>query len=247
MVISVGSGIDIGPGINIGGTGTPVPVASNLTMWLNANDLMSYPGTGSTWFDVSDKVIYPSPTANITLVGSPDFENLGGGTPAYFDFNGSSQYGLGTVSVLDNTQYTKSLWMWLDAYADNNFSSSAAGGHFMYMGPGGATQKVYCGHTNWPDYTVFPSTTTFSLNTWYYIAVTFDTTNGMAFYVNGVLDATYTANKSAFVGDGSTNIATFSGGNLLNGRLSQTFFYDTALTGAQILQNFNATKATYGL
>lgn len=117
----------------------------------------------------------------------------------------------------------------------------------MYMGPGGASHKVYCGHTDWPVYTAFPSITTFNLNTWYYIACTFDTTVGMALYVNGILDATYTANKSAFTGNGSTNIATFGGtGNWLSGRMSKAFFYNKRLTSGEVLQNFNSTKAEFG-
>ena len=237
MPIVVENGIEIGNGITI--TSGPSPVTSNLTMYLNAADPASYPGSGSTWYDVSGN------GANITLTGSPTYTSA---SPSYFTFNGTSQAGTGsTAGVLNNSQYTKSLWMYLNAYADNNFSSSSAGGHFMYMGPGGSTQKVYCGHTDWPDYTAFPSTSTFNLNTWYYIALTFDTTVGMTFYINGIADATYTANKSAFTGDGSTNIATFSGtGNWLNGRISKAFFYNARLSSTDILQNFNATKSAYG-
>jgi hypothetical protein len=237
MTIEIGPGIDFGPGIYIGGGSSPV--LSNLTMYLNADDSASYPGTGSTWYDISGN------NADIALTGSPTFTS---GTPAYFTFNGTSQAGTGsTTGVLSNSSYTKSLWFYLNGYNDNNFSSSAAGGHFMYMGPGGATHKIYCGHTDWPDYTVFPSTTTFNLSTWYYVAVTFDTTVGMTLYVNGVQDATYTANKSAFTGNGSTNIATFNGvGNWLNGRISKTFFYNKRLTSTEVLQNYNSTKAEYG-
>lgn len=236
MGIEIGGGITIGPGITIG---NPGPVTANLTMYLNAADSASYPGTGTTWFDVSGS------SANISLVGSPTYTS---GTPAYFTFNGASQYGTGsTTGILNSGSYTKSLWFYLNGYADNNFSSSAPGGHFMYMGPGGATQKIYCGHTNWPVFTAFPSTTTFALNTWYYVAVTFDTTVGMTLYVNGVQDAVYTANLTPFSGDGSTNIATFGGGNLLNGRIAKAFFYNTRLSAADILQNYNATKAEFGL
>jgi hypothetical protein len=207
-------------------------------MYLDADNASSYPGSGTTWYDISGN------GADIALVNSPTYTS---GAPAYFTFNGTSQYGTGSkTGVLNNSQYTKSLWMYLNAYGDNNFSSSAPGGHFMYMGPGGTSHKIYCGHTNWPVYTVFPSTSTFNLNTWYYIACTFDTTNGMEFYVNGILDATYTADKSPFVGDGSTNIATFGGGNLLNGRMSKAFFYNARLTSTEILQNYNSTKAEYG-
>ena len=211
------------------------PILSNLTMYLNADDSASYPGIGSTWYDVSGN------NADITLIGSPTYT---GSTPAYFTFNGTTQYGNGsTTGVLDNSQYTKSLWFYLNGYGDNNFSSSAPGGHFMYMA---TTNRVYCGHTDWPNYSAFPSNSTFSLNTWYYIALTFDTTNGMALYVNGVLDSTYTANKSAFTGNGSTNIATFGGGNLLNGRISKAFFYNKRLTATEVLQNYESTKTEYG-
>ena len=233
MPIIVESGIDIGPGITIGGSAGPV--LSNLTMYLNANDSASYPGTGATWYDISGY------GANIALNNSPTFT---ASSPAYFTFNGSNQYGLGSTNgVLNNSEYTKSIWFYLNAYADNNLSSSAPGGHFMYMA---TTNRIYCGHTDWPNYAAFPSASTFSLNTWYYIALTFDTTNGMALYVNGVLDSTYTANKSAFTGNGSTNVATFGGGNLLNGRISQAFFYNKRLSGAEVLQNYNSTKALYG-
>jgi len=234
MPIVVENGIDIGPGITIGGSAGPV--LSNLTMYLNANDSASYPGTGTTWFDISGN------GANIALNNSPTFT---AGSPAYFTFNGSNQYGIGSTNgVLDNTQYTKSVWFYLNGYNDNNFSSSQAGGHFMYMA---STNKVYCGHTDWVNYGAYPSTATFSLSTWYYIALTFDTTVGMTLYINGVQDSTYTANKSAFTGNGSTNVATFDGsGNYLNGRISQAFFYNKRLSGAEVLQNYNSTKALYG-
>jgi len=235
MGVVVGGGITIGPGITISSDG---PVTANLTMYLNAADSASYPGSGTTWFDVSGN------SADITLVNSPAYTL---GTQSYFTFNGTNQYGTGAkTGVLDNSQYTKSLWFYLNGYADNNFSSSSPGGHFMYMGPGGTTHKVYCGHTDWPVYTVFPSTTTFNLSTWYYIACTFDTTNGMALYVNGVLDATYTANLSPFTGNGSTNIATFGEGNLLDGRIAKAFFYNKRLTASEVLQNYNATKTEFG-
>jgi hypothetical protein len=69
----------------------------------------------------------------------------------------------------------------------------------------------------------------------------------MTLYINGALDSTYTANKNAHSGDGSANIATFGGGNLLNGRIAQVFCYNRELSSGEISQNYNATKAIYGL
>jgi hypothetical protein len=42
-------------------------------------------------------------------------------------------------------------------------------------------------------------------------------------------------------------VAAYVTGNLLNGRVGQVLCYGAELTAAQVLQNFNATKATYGL
>lgn len=233
-MVTLANGLAFNTGFTV--TKGTAPVTNNLTMYLDANNPSSYPGSGSTWYDISGF------GANISLVGNPIYTS---GSPAYFTFNGSSQAGTGsTPNVLQPTQYTKSIWFYLNGYADNNLSSSAVGGHFIYMF---SSNRIYCGHTDWPSYTAYPSVSTFALNTWYYVALTFNTTDGMTLYVNGVLDSTYTANKSAFTGNGSTNIATFNGtGNWLNGRISKAFFYDDSLTASEVLQNYNSTKAIFG-
>lgn len=212
------------------------PVVANLTLRLDASNSASYPGTGTTWTDLAP------PQQNITLVGSPTYTS---GTPAYFTFNGTSQRGSGSsgTGVLPQTQYTKSVWFYLNANADNNLVSSDTGGHFMYFASG---NKLLCGHSNWPIFGAYPSTATFSLNTWYYAALTFNTTDGMKLYVNGNLDSTYTANKAAHSGDGSVNIAAYGAGNFLNGRIAKVYCYDRTLTAGEVLQNYNADKSNFG-
>lgn len=212
-------------------------VTSGLTMQLDAGDSSSYPGSGSIWYDIAGT------QDNITLVNSPTYTS---GTPAYFTFNGTTQRGTGTAAnVVPSTAYTKSVWFYLNAIADNNLVSSSTGGHFMFFGAG--TTTMYCGHANWPSYTAFPSATTFSLNTWYNATLTFNTTDGMVLYINGVQNSTYTANKSAHGGNGSTNIATFGGGNLLNGRIAKVYTYNRALTSSEVLSNYNSDKSQFGL
>lgn len=215
---------------------TPKVATANLTMHLNANDSSSYSGSGATWYDISGN------NNDLKLMGSPTFTS---GSPAYFTFNGSNQYAEGlTTGVLGSTSYSKSAWFRLNGYNDNNILSSMSGGHFMYMN---SSNRIYCGHSDWNNYVVFPSVVTFSLSTWYYAACTFSTTNGMKLYVNGVLDSTYTANLNPRPGNGSVNVAAFGVGNLLNGRVSEAFCYNRELTASEILQNYNATKATFGL
>jgi hypothetical protein len=211
-------------------------VTTDLVLRLDAGDMASYSGSGSTWTDIAGT------QDNVTLYGSPTYT---AGTPAYFSFNGTNQYGLGSGSVVPTTSYTKSAWFYLNGYQDNNIVSGD--GHFIYMGPGGSTHKIYCGHANWPSFIAYPSSATISLNTWYNVTLTFNTTDGMKLYLNGVLDSTYTANKGAHPGTGTVNIGTYSGGNLLNGRVSKVYCYNRSLTGAEVLQNFNADRSQFGL
>jgi len=225
-------------------TQTPTPTSGSIvndgmTLFLDADNSSSYPGTGTTWYDLAGS------QQNITLFGSPSFTS---GTPSYFNFGGtgSGQYGAGTGQVLQSSGYTKSVWFYLNSYTDNNLVSSDTGGHYMFFGGG---NKLYSGNDNWAGFpTNFPSVTSFALNTWYNATITFNTTDGMFLYVNGSLDSSYTAIKTGFVGNGSTNIASYSaGGNLLNGRISKVYCYDRSLTSSEVLQNYNAVKSQFGL
>jgi len=208
---------------------------NGITLQLDASNNTSYPGFGNIWYDLV------SPQQNITLVNSPNFTPT---SPSYFSFNGSGagQYGTGVRPVLSATAYTKSIWFYLNSYQDNNLLSSQEGGHFMYMQ---STNKIYCGHTDWPDFSAFPSNFDFQLNTWYYVALTFNTTDGMKLYVNGILDSVYTANKSPIIGNLSTNVAAYGTGNELSGRIARVFCYNISLSDAEVLQNYDDTKEPF--
>lgn len=210
-------------------------VINGLTLQLDPNNPSSYNGSGTTWYDISGN------NANITLVGAPVYTS---GTPSYFTFSG--QYGTGATSnVLPQTAYSKTMWFYLNSYSsNNNIVSSQGGGHFTFMA---SSNKIYNGHSNWGNYLAYPSNGTISLSTWYYAALTFSTTNGMTLYINGTLDSTYTANKAAHGGNGSTDVASFGGGNLLIGRIGEVFCYNRELSSSEISSNYNSTKAKYGL
>lgn len=217
-------------------SGTPEIVTSGLVLHLDANNSSSYSGTGNTWTDIAGTA------QNITFTGSPTFTS---GSPSYFTFNGTSQYGIGSGAVVPTTGYTKSVWVYLNGYQDNNIVSG--NGHFIYMGVGGTDKKIYCGHADWPSYIAYPSTNTVNLSTWYNITLTFNTTDGMKLYINGTLDSTYTARKTAHTGTGTINLATYAGGNLLKGRISKVYCYDRSLTSQEVSDNYDADASLFGL
>ena len=211
---------------------------TNLVLRLDPDNATSYPGSGTTWTDLA------APAQNLTLYGSPTYTS---GTPSYFTFNGSNQYALSAATgIVNTTAYTKSAWFYLNGYQDNNIFSGD--GHFIYMGPQASVdKKIYCGHSNWGSFTAYPSAATINLNTWYNVTLTFSTANGMTLYINGAQDSTYTAQKTAHPGTGSASIAAYVAGNFLNGRIGKVYCYNVELTAAQVLQNYNNDKATYGL
>ena len=214
-------------------------VTTGLTMWLDANDPASYPGSGATWFDLSGN------GADQTLVNSPAYTP---GTPSYFSFDGVSQYSTGSALVLPPNTYSKMVWFQINLGFDNNLVSSATGGHFMFFA---STPTLWAGNANEPPYAgggAFGSATAFDPATWYCATVVFSDPQ-ISLYVNGVLDQfdpTYSA--SGHGGDGTTNLACFgAGSNLLNGSIAEVYCYGQALTATQVLQNFNATRSKYGV
>ena len=214
-------------------------VTTGLTMWLDANDPASYPGSGATWFDLSGN------GADQTLVNSPAYTP---GTPSYFSFDGVSQYSTGSALVLPPNTYSKMVWFQINLGFDNNLVSSATGGHFMFFA---STPTLWAGNANEPPYAgggAFGSATAFDPATWYCATVVFSDPQ-ISLYVNGVLDQfdpTYSA--SGHGGDGTTNLACFgAGSNLLNGSIAEVYCYGQALTAPQVLQNFNATRSKYGV
>lgn len=214
-------------------------VTNGLSMWLDANNGASYPGSGSTWYDLSGN------GNDQTLFNSPAYT---AGTPSYFSFNGIDQYSTGSTPVLGINTYTKMVWFQLDGVQDNNLVSSDTGGHYMFFA---GTSTLWTGNANVLPYAgggAFGSTTGLGTGTWYCATVVF-TNPQIYLYINGVqnsYDLTYTVSGRG--GDGSVNLGCFgTGGNLLNGKIAEVYCYASALTAAQVTQNYNATKSKYGL
>ena len=218
----------------------PEIVTDGMLLRLDANETLSYSGSGATWSDISGNGNHMSLKFSPTYVSS---------TISYFDFNGTTQYAQGTGLTVPSTAYTKSVWFWIDAYADNNIVSgyNEVGGHFLFMGSNAFT-KIFVGHHQAVNFLAYQSTASISLNTWYNVTVTFNTTNGFKIYINGQLDSSHNMTL-AHLGSGTTNLGAYSngGGNYLNGRISKVYTYNRVLTASEVLQNFNADRAIFNL
>jgi hypothetical protein len=173
-----------------------------------------------------------------------DLTNAGYNTSSEISFNGSSNYIINSTNLLPTSAYTKVAWFNTNnTSATNNIvSGGSSAAHAFWLGGG---TKLYAGHNgNW--YTV-TSTTTISANTWYFGAVSFDTTNGWKLYVNGNLEAT-NSGTTTFTGanPGDIQMGSYGGANYFSGKIAMASVYNRVLSSDEILKLYNNTKARYG-
>jgi hypothetical protein len=215
----------------------PSIIKDGLVLYLDAGNVKSYPGSGTTAYNIVDTNIF-------TLRNGLTFNSNYGG---YFDSDGSND-GLDTpdASNLDLVNFTLEGWVWWDQH--KNFGS------LLVKGPGGNGNLFnYCfffysgsivvGFGNGSSfYNV--SIGTPSINTWHHIVGTYDSAT-LKFYLDGVL-----ANSSGIVQtpyQNSDNLNIIQTAYPIDGRVATTRIYNRALTSQEIQQNYNAQKSRFGL
>ena len=144
---------------------------------------------------------------------------------------------------MSNVNYTKIAWFYVTNFgtANNIISGGNTGLHAFWLF---SSNKLNAGHNGFWNTVV--STTTLSLNTWYCGAVTFNTTSGWKLYLNGTQEAT-SSSTTTFTGTGDIQIGRYQTGNNYTGRIAIAQVYNRVLSGAEILQNYNAQKSRFGL
>lgn len=226
---------------------TPSIITSGLTVNLDAGNISSYPGTGTTWTDISGN------GNNVTLQNSPTFNS---GNSGYLIFNGSNQYGSGTNLGLD--YITIEAWVMSTASGNNGYvvnknynganvpyslclgnSQFGATNGIGFYGPGGSGQGWFVTNVG---------TNIMNTSAWYHVVGTFDGTT-LKYYLNGTLNASYT--PSVYILPKNNNV--FDIGRYANdssyfgGRIAVIRIYNRGLLSTEITQNYNAIKSRFGL
>jgi hypothetical protein len=248
--IQIGGGIDIGGGISIGSAGV---VTAGLQLNLDASNVTSYPGSGTTWYDLSgngnDVVMQNSGDISYTAAGGGYFST---GSTGYFEKVS------GANIPTSGTPYTVSAWVQFPSGwpgGSNNHTIVQIGSAPTYNGLNGfvATSDGYLG-VGWfnlpgdPGPLISNSWTPSSPGTnWMNVVSQWDGSTRNIWY-NGVLQATDSV--GTYLGN-NTDILIgldFSGfGNYLIGNIGQVLIYNRALTPTELTQNFNSTKSRYGV
>ena len=223
----------------------PEVVTTGLVLELDAGNAKSYLGSGTTWTDLSGN------GNNGTLTNSPTYATTNGGT---ISFNGTTS----TIQIpsfnVDGTALSIFGWFKFNSLQATEVSIIRKDTIFQLGLANPSTSTVRClvattGTTGWTAANDFFYP--FTNSTWYYLGFVYD--NGVTnFYVNGVNIRTITSITGAIpTGTNPVAIAgNYTGAastTYLNGDVPSVSVYNTALTGEQVMQNFNALRGRYGI
>ena len=226
-------------------------VQQGLVLNLDAGNIYSYAGAGTTWYDVSGN------SFNATLINSPTYTSDNGGVLNWA--SASSQYATVPMSsTLRVASITEEVWVYLSGTADQVFIGSQYGtgsnNSFALWLSGGT---FYFGvNTGGSFYNSASSAA--STSTWYHLVHTYNATT-QYLYINGVLTTTLNSAASGNISYDASNTllaigADFNGTGYnvgpsvyTNGKMPVVRIYNIALSAAQVLQNYNATKGRFGL
>jgi hypothetical protein len=221
----------------MGITYNPRTIVDGLVLALDAGNVKSYPGSGTTWTDLSGG------GNNGTLTNGPTYSSANGGS-IVFDGSNDCIVVNSNASILSSTAYTKIAWFNTNnlSASNNIISGGNSGQHAFWLS---SSNKLYSGHNS--SWSTVISTTTISANTWYCGAVTFNTTSGWNLYLNGALENT-NSSTTAFTGNGEILIGAYgTGSNVFSGNISNIQVYNRAFSAAEVKQNFNALRGRFGI
>ena len=227
----------------------PSIVTDGLRFCLDAANTKSYPGSGTTWTDISGK------NHDGTLTNGPTFSSDNGGCIV---FDGSNDHigmlGTATDLGINDTSSSFSFSVW--------FKTGVTSEKYMFDNFDGSTQDISCrldggelelylrgssgGIVNAVRYG------SYTLNAWNNAVYNFDSSTSpdiFTAYVNGINTGTSTSHFSGNFESGSNFRIGMrpAGGGQFSGRIACAMLYNKSLTEAEVKQNYNALKGRFGL
>ena len=214
---------------------SPRIVTDGLVLCLDAGNAKSYPGSGTTWTDLSGN------GRNATVNGSPTFTN------GYFDITSDSTYiSLSNSGLVPRTNdFTYSTWINFDATdgVDTIFENGSWTDTLLFRYQTNLV-AVYAegalrGNFSW----------TASTGVWYNVIFKRDS-GTCSMYINNILTGT-PFTMTTDIDLANTNLflmrSQHTTGQFLNGKMATFSIYNRALTAEEIQQNFNALRSRFGI
>ena len=224
---------------------SPKIVTDGLSLYFDAANTKSYPGSGTTWTDMTGGLLGTIDGATYDN-GTLSFD----GTNDRVTFNAGSIFGFGTGKF--------SIEFWVNSYHDGGwaryFTQKTSGGTSRVMiSISGSSEKFsyYSGNDSFfssnSDNIEYPVN---SWSGWRHIIVTRESTssNGLKLYINGDFISSGIDNRN-YPSDGTSGyIGSWESTEYMKMKLGSFRVYKgKALTEAEIKQNYNAHKGRFGL
>ena len=232
-------------------------VSSGLVLNLDASNASSYPGSGTTWTDLTGN------GNNMTMSGTVPF--VGSGQTKYFSYNGTANYFTGVnnftssissaiticivASITDMSQRTALF---------SKYSTSGITGYVLEIGTISGlwtnTMRWYAAGTGGQS-TDYRGTTPLNANTKYLFSLTYDRSTGTnALYANSTAISATQAGTNTVASDWAQGATPDLTGNYGPGLSIYSYMneymlliYNRALTSTEITQNYNALQSRFGL
>jgi hypothetical protein len=216
-------------------------IQQGLVLNLDAGNPYSYGGSGTTIYDVSPTALSWT-GSNVTYNSDP---------VKYFSYNGSNSWlQSSTSTAYDSQTITMECWCYPNTLSQEGFlfeKGQVNTQYSMFFESINATSFVFRTMGTVSNYNLtFNVNTYLTVSAWNHIVCTYNGSSKIA-YVNGVQVASVAASGTLPTGQVNQYIGRHSGGYFFNGRIGESRVYNIALSAAQVLQNYNATKGRFGL
>ncbi len=217
-------------------------VTSGLVLHLDAGQSASYPGSGTSWTDLTSNAYVGA------LSGGVAFSSFNGGI---LTFDGSDD-SMQIVSTIPQTMNTISVWVRMGTqtncpivyYGSNEFQSNNwTWGIAVYPNN---THGFNEGPMNYPTTSLY--TEAVNTGTWKNFTLVRNDAGHTRLYKNGVLVGTKLNAGTTAIRSNSDRFIIGRAGSIYGAfALSNVLVYDRALSAAEVLTNFNALKGRFGL
>ena len=217
----------------------PRIITDGLVLALDAGNTKSYPGSGTTWRDLSGR------GNNGTLTNGPTFSSANGGS---LTFDGTNDYVQVTGSITTSTA-TFIVWVRRNGNQDQydgilySRGSSVTGLNLQSGNQVAYTWNDAPNTYNWSSGLTVPNLS------WCMCAVAIDSSSAVAYLCqsSGITSATNSVSHTSTVID-DINIGRdefISPPRYFTGNIAQALIYNRALSAQEVQQNYNATKSRY--
>ena len=221
---------------------TFIPIVTNgLVLCLDAGNTKSYPGSGTTWTDLTSNV------NNGTLVNSPSFNNSNVGS---FVFNGTNNYVSSFPIQISGTD-SKTIEVWFNSGTTSRAGLCGTTGNVGVNGWSFLINRTTAGNLTYfhNGGSILQVSAGISINTWYQVVAVYNSTTAVGtLYLNGLQVGSPLSSFSAMSTSSFNGVIGTEDQGLISpfkGNISIVRIYNRALSASEILQNYNATKARF--